>query len=90
MQWNRQRDEAYFQERRYTEAKPSRLSRLVRTDGMEMHVMSLYLQYIQIIYLNGLFLQIFIPVLNAYIVLSTNYSNKTVEGKQFLGLGEHE
>lgn len=59
-------------------------------DGIEMHTMSLYLQYSQIIYLNHPFLQIFIPVLNAYIVLSTNYSNKTVEGKQFLGLGEHE
>ena len=57
---------------------------------MEIHTMSLYLQYIQIIYLNDLFLQIFITVFNAYIVLSTNYGNKTIEGKQFVGLGEHE
>lgn len=57
---------------------------------MEIYTMSLYLEYIQIIYLNDLFLQIFITVLNAYIVLSTNYGNKTVEGKQFLGLGEHQ
>lgn len=57
---------------------------------MEMHTMSLYLQDIQIIYLNDLFLQIFIPVLNAYIVFPTNYGRKTVEGKQFLGLGEHK